>query len=135
MRDRVAETRVQFGMLLRRWTLGIIAVLCAAGTLACGQGAAPPAAALPQPSDARIRAVADAYLAAYFDRYPETVTVYGVPGHRQDALTDNSLAAQKAWEAREDAWLAEVAGIDRSTIESSPLRATYVALLQLAGLL
>jgi len=117
-------------MLLRRLTIGFVAAaLCVAGTTACGQGAAPPAPAR-QPSDARVRALADAYLAAYFDRYPETVTQYGVPGHRQDSLTDNSLAAQKVWEAREDAWLAEVIRIDPKTIDSSSLRATLAIIRQ-----
>ena len=117
-------------MRLRQLTFGCIAAaLCAAGTVACGQGAAPPAPPR-QPSDARVRALADAYLAAYFDRYPETVTLYGVPGHRQDTLTDNSLTAQKSWEAREDAWLAEAAHLDPATIDSPPLRATYAIIRQ-----
>ncbi|MEA2463398.1 MAG: hypothetical protein QOJ98_1145 [Acidobacteriota bacterium] len=51
--------------------------------------------------------------------------MYGVPGRPQSALTDNSLAAQEAWEAREDAWLIELKQIDRATIASVPLRATY----------
>jgi uncharacterized protein (DUF885 family) len=77
-----------------------------------------------------VRALADTYLAAYFGRYPETATVYGVPGYRHDALTDNSLSAQKAWESREDSWLAEVARIDPKTIEARPLRATYAIVHQ-----
>src|SRR5450756_818732 len=88
MRDRPAAPRIQSGMVLRRLTLGSLAAMCVAGALACGQGAAPPPPSR-QPSDARVRALADAYLAAYFERYPETVTVYGVPGHRHDTLTDN----------------------------------------------
>jgi uncharacterized protein (DUF885 family) len=77
------------------------------------------------PSDDRVRALADAYLAAVFERFPETLTQYGVPGHRHDRLTDNSLAAQKAWEAREDAWLADLKGMDPAAIVNAPLRATY----------
>jgi uncharacterized protein (DUF885 family) len=48
-----------------------------------------------------------------------------IPGHRQDKLTENSLEAWKAWEAREDAWLAEAKQIDPATISAPPLRATY----------
>jgi uncharacterized protein (DUF885 family) len=79
----------------------------------------------PSPTDAHVRAFADTYLAAYFERTPELITLYGIPGHRQDKLTDNSLEAWKAWEAREDAWLAEAKQIDPAMISAPPLRATY----------
>ena len=91
---------------------------------ACGRPAEPPAR-LTDGADERVRALADAYLAGYFERFPETVTMYGVPGHRQNTLTDNSLEAQEAWEAREDAWLAELKQVDPATIASPPLGATY----------
>jgi uncharacterized protein (DUF885 family) len=72
-----------------------------------------------------VRALADKYVAASFERFPEQVTLYGVPGHRQDKLTDNSLAAWKEWEAREDAMLAEAKQLDPATISAPLLRATY----------
>jgi uncharacterized protein (DUF885 family) len=76
-------------------------------------------------ADTRVRALADAYLSAYFERYPETATVYGVPGRHHDTLSDNSLAALRAWEAKEDALLAQASGIDLQTIGDERLRATY----------
>jgi uncharacterized protein (DUF885 family) len=91
---------------------------------ACGRPTEPPAPVTAAPDD-RVRALADAYLAGYFERFPEAVTMYGVLGHRQNALTDNSLTAQEAWEAREDAWLAELKQIEPATISNAPLRATY----------
>ena len=72
-----------------------------------------------------MKSLADAYLSAYFDRYPDQGTYFGVPGRHHDQLPDNSLSAQKAWEAREDGWLAEARSIDPSTIQAAPLRATY----------
>ena len=81
-------------------------------------------------ADARARAAADAFLAAYFDWFPETATQYGVPGRRHDRLTDNSLEAQKAWDAREDAWLAELKSIDPAAIAAAPLRATFAIVRQ-----
>ena len=95
------------------------------GSAACNR--APQAAAVVkhEPADARVKALADAYLAAYFDRYPDQGTYFGVPGRHHDRLPDNSLTAQKAWEAKEDAWLTEARAIDASTIEAAPLRATY----------
>jgi uncharacterized protein (DUF885 family) len=97
--------------------------------LAClaffGCGHSPEKSVTPPSADAHVRALADTYLAAWFDRFPESITAYGIPGHRQDKLTDNSLAAWKAWQDREDAWLAEAKQIDPATINAPPLRATY----------
>ncbi|HXM14784.1 MAG TPA: hypothetical protein VN933_06040, partial [Candidatus Eremiobacteraceae bacterium] len=81
-----------------------LAVLLTLSACACSQQPQQPAT---PPSDAHVKALADTYLAAYFERNPELITQYGIPGRRQDKLTDNSLDALKAWEAREDAWLAE----------------------------
>src|SRR5262250_766827 len=125
--------------MTRRLTLALL------GTLAISCGSAPqtppdhsePASPKPEPTrtaeggavraapgeggaDAKARATADAFLASYFDRFPETVTLYGVPGRRHDRLADNSLEAQKAWEAREDAWLAELKSIDPAAIAATP---------------
>jgi uncharacterized protein (DUF885 family) len=95
----------------------------AAGTLAVSCAAmAPP---VPPASDDRVTALADTYLTGYLDRSPELATYYGIPGGRHDRLTDNSLAALKAWQAKEDVWLADAKGIDPSTISSAPLKATY----------
>jgi uncharacterized protein (DUF885 family) len=106
--------------MLRRFTL---ACLCAIA-LACGQRT-PPAAPKEEPPDARVKTLADTYLAAYFDRYPEIATLYGVPGRRHDRLTDNSLGAVSSWAAREDALLGELKQIDPARISSGTLRATY----------
>ncbi|MBI3402559.1 MAG: DUF885 domain-containing protein [Acidobacteria bacterium] len=107
----------------------VIVFLCAVAlfTGACGAGAPPPPTAS---ADAQVRQLADTFLAAYFDRYPEQATIYGVPGRPHDRLTDNSVAAQKAWEAREDAWLAAIRKIDPRTIGAPPLRATYAIVRQ-----
>lgn len=107
--------------MLRRFvvTLGGLVLLGATG---CGRPQEP---AKPEPSDGRARALADAYLAGFFDRYPEQLTYFGVPGRRHDRLTDNSLDALKAWQTREDLWLKEADSIDPAAIGSSPLRATH----------
>jgi uncharacterized protein (DUF885 family) len=100
----------------------VLFVLAAA--LACGCGSSVPAPSVPT-SDARVGELADAYLDGFFERYPDEVTSYGVPGRGHDRLPDNSLSALAAWQAKEDAWLAEAMQIDPSTIQSAPLRATY----------
>jgi uncharacterized protein (DUF885 family) len=75
-----------------------------------------------------VKQLADDYVAAYLERNPDQYTYFGIPGSRHDRLLDNSLAALRAWEAKEDAWLTEVRGIDAAAIEDRPLRATYAIL-------
>jgi uncharacterized protein (DUF885 family) len=90
---------------------------------ACSQPQPPQSA---QPNvDERVTTLADAFLAAYFERNPDQATYYGVPGSHHDRLTDNSLSALKAWEAKEDDWLREATAIDTSSISAAPLKATY----------
>jgi uncharacterized protein (DUF885 family) len=55
-----------------------------------------------------VEAIADEYLSALLEHQPELGTQYSLPGARHDRLTDNSPQALAAWQAREDAWLAEL---------------------------
>lgn len=81
-----------------------------------------------EPADNKVRALADSYLATYFERYPEQATYYGVPNRHHDKLPDNSLKAQTVWEQREDSWQVDLAAIDPTTIETLQLRAAYAIL-------
>ncbi len=67
-----------------------------------------------------IQSLADEYLAAFLDRYPETGTYYGIPGQRHDRLNDNSSAALARWQAREDAWLARIRQLDTDVSPRNP---------------
>jgi uncharacterized protein (DUF885 family) len=89
----------------------------------------PPPKPAPGPNE-QVRALADAYVTAFLERFPEQATLFGVPGRRHDKLTDNSLTALEAWEAREDSWLADVKQINIAQIENPSLRATYAILRQ-----
>jgi len=60
------------------------------------------------PATRSIEAIADEFLAAYLDRYPQTGTNYSLPGARHDRLFDNSLETLMSWQAREDEWLEEL---------------------------
>ena len=86
----------------------------------------------PQPGDPsaaeRLRGVADEYVAAFFEQFPEQATYYSLKDRPHDRLTDLSPDAQKKWEAQEDRWLARLNGIDRVSMESSSMRATYAIL-------
>ena len=97
-----------------------------AGLTACRRAEPAPAPApAPERADARVKALADAYLDGYFQRNPDQVTLFGVPGRRHDTLPDNSPEALKTWQAKEDGWLALARQIDPVTIEAPPLRGTY----------
>ncbi len=85
-------------------TLRIFARGLTAGALtlvltACTDTAPPPSA---------IEQLADEYLAELMDSDALMGTYYSIEGARHDRLPDNSLAAMAAWEAKEDAWLAEL---------------------------
>jgi uncharacterized protein (DUF885 family) len=108
--------------MLRLRTTAFVVVCLAAGLAACDRSTSAP---VPEPADARVRALADAYLDGFFERNPDQVTLYGVPGRRHDALPDNSLDALRAWHAKEDGWLDQAKKIDPAQITSGPLRATY----------
>jgi uncharacterized protein (DUF885 family) len=99
----------------------LLAALCAT-TSACSRGEEPAAPAAAAQDDV-VRTLADAYLAATFDRFPEQATYYGVPGRAHDRLTDNSVEALRAWEVREDAWLAEARAIPPEAVTTPSLRA------------
>jgi uncharacterized protein (DUF885 family) len=58
-----------------------------------------------------IEAIADEALAGMMERNPSMATSYAIEGARHDRLFDNSLEALSQWQAREDAWLAELDAI------------------------
>jgi uncharacterized protein (DUF885 family) len=101
-------------------------LLCCAAICACRAAPEPvPAAGTSGQPNARVRAVADEFVNAYFDRSPESATLFGVPGRRHDKLTDNTLAALEAWKTREDTLLKQLRQIDPARITPGTLRATY----------
>src|SRR5258708_2363265 len=112
--------------MLRHRTTAFVCVCLIAGLTGCNRAEKAPAPApVAERADARVKSLADAYLDGYFQRNPDQVTLYGVPGRRHDALPDNSLEALKAWQAKEDGWLALARQIDPAAIEAPPLRGTY----------
>jgi uncharacterized protein (DUF885 family) len=73
----------------------------------------------------RVRRLADTYLAAYFERHPDEATLDGVTNVRHDRLPDNSPGATARWWRREDAWLAELEGIDPAPLAGRPEGIAY----------
>src|SRR5215218_3237656 len=65
--------------------------------------------------DARVKTLADEYFAAFVQTFPLAATFMGVPDAPAATLGDNSLGAVRAWETREDAWLARLQPVDPSS--------------------
>ena len=74
---------------------------------------------------ARMRKIADAYVAAYFERHPDEATLDGVAGVRHDQLPDNSPITRGRWQAREDRWLAELQRMDPTPLVGRPEWTAY----------
>jgi uncharacterized protein (DUF885 family) len=71
--------------------------------------------------DARVKALADEYFSAFVQTFPLAATFLGVPDAPAASLGDNSLDAVRAWEAREDAWLARVQQVDESSLSGGDI--------------
>ncbi len=74
---------------------------------------------------ARVRRLADTYVAAYFERHPDEATLDGVAGGPHGRLPDDSPLALARWQAREDAWLAELRAIDPVRLGGRPEAVAY----------
>lgn len=72
----------------------------------------------------RALAIADEYVAGYYDQFPEEAYETGFPAPL-DRLGDRSLEALAAWKAQEDAWLAELGGIDPADLAGTPAAVPY----------
>lgn len=72
-----------------------------------------------------LSALADEYLQARLETFPEFATQLGLPGARHDRLRDASAAAERAWWKREDAWLARLRRFDAAAFEGRPEWVTY----------
>ena len=73
----------------------------------------------------RVRQLADSYVTAYFERHPDEATLDGVANGPHDRLPDNSPDAIARWQAREDAWLAQLRRINPRRIEGRPEAVAY----------
>jgi uncharacterized protein (DUF885 family) len=73
----------------------------------------------------RVDAIANEYLAVWLKTFPETGTIFGIPGARHDRLRNVSAAAERTWQAREDGWLARLRAIDADAFVGRPEWVTY----------
>jgi len=102
-----------------------------AAAAACGGAPGPGTPSPRQGDDARrVTALADEYFAAWKEAFPLGGLYSGVPDAPNDRLEDNSLAAVRAWQAREDRWLDELRPISVEALAGRPEEATYGILLE-----
>ena len=94
---------------------------------ACASAGPPRPPAAPS---AQVTAVADEYLAGYFETNPSAATQAGVRGARHDRLEDNTPAAREAWERREDRWLADLQAVDATALRGTTAWVTHGLLLE-----
>lgn len=78
----------------------------------------------------RVEAIADEYWAGFVQTFPVAALFLGVPEAPNDRVGDNSLAALRAWEARENRWLNRLKAVDPAELAGRPEDATYGVLLE-----
>ncbi len=82
------------------------------------------------PPSSAVDDVAGRYYAWTLERQPEQAYFAAIALERHDGLYDNSLDALRAAQAAEDAFLEEIAAIDRDALVGAPAWITYVLLEQ-----
>jgi uncharacterized protein (DUF885 family) len=102
---------------VRRARTAVFAALAAAAPLHA-QAAAPDAPPS-SPQAAEVRRIADTYLADVVTRFPGAQARLG-PAPAPERWVDNSLAAQADWERAQDAYLAQLRGIDADALYGQP---------------
>ncbi len=94
--------------------------------LACGGAGAGPSARRSASSAAArgasrdVLTIADAIVDDQWEQAPESVVRLRPPGARYDGLPDRSLAGIAARDAREDAWRAKLASVERASLGETP---------------
>ena len=97
-------------MIPRRSRGSALAALALAAAACSQQGSRASAPAVPPAAE--VGRLAEEYFAGFIERFPEEATFLGAAQTPADRLTDLSAGARRAWEAREDAWLARLQPID-----------------------
>lgn len=87
-----------------------------------------PAATVAPDAVAAVNALADRYVDAVLDFDPTVTYFTGVPVKAHDRLPRNSAAEIAAWDAQEDAMLADLARIDAAPLRGTPHAVSYAVL-------
>ena len=84
------------------------------------------------PGDAapEVNTLADEYWNSYLQAFPLAGMFLGAPDAPTDRMGDNSLAAVRAWEQKEDRWISRLKEIRADALRGRPEDATYGVLLE-----
>ena len=77
--------------------------------------------------------LADDFVSANLERYPEQGTFSGAPDARNQRVFDNTLEARRAWDKRVDAFQAAFKAIDKKALAGRPELLTYGYIDQAIG--
>jgi uncharacterized protein (DUF885 family) len=73
---------------------------------------------------AAVQALADEYVAGYFDQFPEQALVWGAPDPDPGRLSDNSLASLARWQILQQDLLAQLDAVDTEALTDPAARIT-----------
>ena len=73
----------------------------------------------------QVTRLADAYVKAYIERFPENAAFAGMTLPHNDRFVDKSIPAIQAWQQREDGFLSDLSKIDESALIGKPEWVTY----------
>lgn len=105
---------------MRRTVIAVLVLVSFTGCATPDEATDPVAEAL---------AVADEFVAGYYNEYPEDAYETGYPAP-VDRLGDHSLANIAAYQAREDAWLQRLQAIDVAALEGTEAAVPYAFSLE-----
>ncbi len=106
--------------------LALVAMCCAACDQPDSAGDRSPASGLDSPSDAvaQALAIADEYVAGYYEEFPEEAYETGYPA-ALDRMGNHGPAERADWQAREDAWLSRLQAIDPALLRGTEAAVPY----------
>jgi uncharacterized protein (DUF885 family) len=129
---------VSYRVLCHYLTSGLTILLvgaCAAGRApsdSSTRGDVTPESASGESTDAarQVTALADEYFQAWLETFPLYGLYMGVPEAPMDRIEDNSLAAARAWDRREDRWLDRLKRVPTAALHGRPEEVTHGILLE-----
>jgi uncharacterized protein (DUF885 family) len=92
---------------------------------ACGGSSVSNTSAAADDAASRVTELANRYVTEFFDAFPYQAVEFGAPDAHPDQLVDHSLPALGRWQAREDAMLTDLQGIDPAPLSGRPQEVTY----------
>ena len=124
-RRPLSDTPVRSAAVLQLVAAALVCPALAAQPPGGPQGGAPTATRADSAAARVVTALADRYVTAFAAAFPEVAEWSGMPLARHDGLSDNSLAAVRAWQATEDSLATALDAVDGAALRGQPAWTTY----------